>query len=253
MRSPLSGWLGGKYRLATKIIKLIPDHLCYVEPFAGAAWVLFKKPASKVEVLNDWNGDVVNLYRVLQNHLEEFLRFFKWVLVSREEFERLLKLQPDALTDIQRAARFYYVQKLSFAGEVVRPSFGTSVACPRRLNLLRIEEELSSVHLRLARATLERLPYQEVLSRYDRPTTFFYLDPPYWGFEDYYGKGMFCRNDFTAMAQLLAGIKGKFLLSLNDLPEVRDVFRSFHISPVSTRYSAGKNNKSVVELFVRNY
>lgn len=73
-RPPLSGWLGGKSKLAKTIINLIPEHTCYCEVFAGAAWVLFRKPESKVEVVNDYSLDVSNLYRVLQNHLEEFVR-----------------------------------------------------------------------------------------------------------------------------------------------------------------------------------
>ena len=130
-------------------------------------------------MLNDLNQDIVTLYRVLQHHLEEFIRYFKWVLVSRDEFERWLRVAPDTLTDIQRAARFYYLQKLCFGGRMVNPSFGTATARPLRLNLLRIEEELSAAHLRPARVFVENLPYARVIEHYDRPTTFYYIDPPY--------------------------------------------------------------------------
>jgi DNA adenine methylase len=88
--------------LAKHILERIPEHICYAEPFCGAAWVLFRKPESKVEVLNDINREVVTLYRCLQWHLEEFVRYFKWVLIARDEFERLKRAAPDALTDIQR-------------------------------------------------------------------------------------------------------------------------------------------------------
>lgn len=255
MRSPLSGWLGGKYRLAKQIIDRIPDdHHCYCEPFAGAAWVLFKKPPSRAEILNDWNLEITTLYRVLQHHLEEFLRYFKWALVSRDEFERLRKLPAEALTDIRRAARFYYLQKICFGGRVTSPTFGVSTTGPRRLNLMRIEEELSAVHLRLAQVTLERLPFQRAIKNYDRPTTFFYVDPPYWGYEDHYGPGMFSRDDFTVLADTLGGIKGRFLLSLNDVPETRELFADFMIEQVSTTYTAGpKNNSGARELLIRNY
>ena len=86
IRSPLSGWLGGKFLLSKQIVPMIPAHDCYCEPFAGAAWVFFKKELSKVEVLNDINTDIINLYSVVQHHFEEFIRCFKWVLVSRNEF-----------------------------------------------------------------------------------------------------------------------------------------------------------------------
>ena len=123
-RPPLAGWMGGKSLLAKRIIDRIPAHKCYVEPFCGAAWVLFKKPESRVEVINDLNKDVVTLYRCLQWHLGEFVRYFKWVLVARDEFERLKKADPDTLTDIQRAARFYYLQQACFGGKITSPSFG---------------------------------------------------------------------------------------------------------------------------------
>jgi len=150
IRPALAGWMGGKSRLAKHIIERIPEHECYVEPFCGAAWVLFKKPGSKVEVINDINKEVVTLYRCLQWHLEEFVRYFKWVLVARDEFARLKAANPDTLTDIQRAARFYYIQQACFGGRITGPTFGYSASLPSKLNLLRIEEYLSAAHLRLA-------------------------------------------------------------------------------------------------------
>ena len=174
IKSPLSGWVGGKWQLSKQIIPLIPPHECYAEPFAGAAWVLFRKPPAPSEALNDLNRDIVTLYRVLQHHLEELIRYFRWVLLSRDEFERWLLVAPETLTDIQRAARFYYLQKLCFGGRVFGPTLGTSATKPPRLNLLRLEEDLSAAHLRLARVMIEHLPYSDFIARYDRSSTFFY-------------------------------------------------------------------------------
>ena len=254
LRPPLSGWLGGKSRLAKRIIERIPEHGCYCEPFAGAAWVLFRKPESRVEVLNDLNREIVTLYRCLQWHLEEFVRYFKWALVSREEFERLEKTDPDTLTDIQRSARFYYLQHTCFGGKMNSRSFGYSVVRPSSLNLLRIEEELSAAHLRLSRVYIEGLPYADVIRRYDRQGAFFYVDPPYWGSESVYGKGVFSKEDFPKLATLLAGIKGKFLLSLNDTPDTRKAFAGFTMESVQTQYCLPKENDKIVgELLIRNY
>jgi len=253
IRSPLSGWMGGKWQLSRKIIPLIPEHTGYAEPFAGAAWVLFRKEPSKSEILNDINKNVVTLYRVVQHHLEEFVRYFRWILISRDEFERLLRVEPDTLTDIQRAARFYYVQKLAFGGRITKPTLGTSPILPARLNLLRIDEELSAVHLRISRAFIECLPYQDFITRYDRPTTFFYLDPPYWGCEDYYGKNLFSRDDFAALAEQLAGLQGKFILSLNDVHDVRRIFCRFEILPVQCTYSVGAGRTRASELLISNF
>ena len=250
-RPPLAGWMGGKSLLARRIIERIPEHICYAEPFAGAAWVLFKKPESRIEVINDINRDVVTLYRCIQWHLEEFIRYFKWVLVSRDEFERLKRAAPDTLTDIQRAARFYYLQQACFGGRIANPTFGYATSRGSRLNLLRIEEELSAAHLRLSSVYVECLPYDELISRYDRPGTFFYVDPPYWDCENYYGPGIFSRDDFTRLAEQIADIQGKFLLSLNDTPGVREVFSAFEIEAVKTRYSCGHGkNTAAGELLI---
>lgn len=252
-RSPL-GWLGGKSRLADQIIERIPAHQGYVEVFAGAAWVLFKKPESKVEVINDINRELVTLYRCVKHHLPELVQQFRWMLVARDEFDRFMKTPADTLTDIQRAARFFFLAKTSFGAKVTKPTFGSAVTAPPRLNLLRIEEDLSEAHLRLARVFIECKPYGELIDRFDRAGTFFYIDPPYWGSEKDYGEGIFSRADFAALAAQLAGIKGKFLLSLNDTPGVRETFAAFRLEKVATRYSISAHaNQAVGEVLIRNY
>lgn len=254
-RKSFLSWVGGKALLADKIIPLIPDHKCYCEVFAGAAWLLFKKPESKVEVINDINVDLVTLYRVVQHHLEEFIRYFRWVLVSREEFERLKRVDPATLTDIQRAARFYYLIRMRFSSNLNSPSLGVSTHRGPRLNLLRIEEELSAAHLRLAGVYIENLQFEKLIDRYDRAHTFFYVDPPYYGCENHYGKGLFKRSDFGALADRLARLEGRFILSLNDTPEVRKLFARFRIREVLTRYTVGQadKGKQVRELLILNY
>jgi len=252
-KSPLSGWIGGKFQLSKKIVAMIPEHQCYVEPFAGAAWVYFRKEKSAVEVLNDINLEIVTLYRVIQHHLEEFLRYFKWVLVSRDEFERLLKVDASTLTDIQRAARFFYLQKSAFSGRIDHPSFGYATTRPPRLNLLRLEEDLSAAHLRLYDVFVENLNYFELIKRYDRPHSFFYIDPPYWGCEDDYGKNIFSRDDFERLAAQLESIEGKFLLSLNDTPEIREIFSGFIMEGVTVTYTCSQKHSKFGELLIRNY
>lgn len=254
IKSPLSSWMGGKWQLSKQILPLIPKHTCYVEPFAGAAWLLFRKPLSQAEVLNDINREIVTLYRVIQHHLEEFVRYFKWSLVSRDEFERCCIVDPDTLTDIQRAVRFYYLQKLSFGGRIAGPTFATATTRPPRLNLLRLEEELSAAHLRLAHASIENLPYEKLIARYDRPSTFFYIDPPYWGCEDYYGKNVFSRADFARLADQLRRIAGTFILSLNDVPGVRETFFGFESIPVQCTYSCSRgSHPKANELLITNF
>jgi DNA adenine methylase len=255
MRSLLA-YLGGKSLLAGKIIKRIPPHACYCEVFAGAAWVLFTKEESKVEILNDINTELVTLYRVVKLHLEEFIRYLKWVLVARDEFERFKKEDPETLTDIQRAVRFYFLLKAGYSAKVKRPTFGISAQSPPRLNLLRIEEDLSAVHLRLARVYIENKPYEQVIRCFDKPGTFFYLDPPYYGHEKDYGDEIFYREDFGKLRDILAQIRGKFILSINDHPRMRETFREFRISREKTTYTTGYghgSHKAVTALLISNY
>lgn len=252
-KSPLA-WVGGKSKLTSTIVPLIPAHECYVEVFAGAAWVLFRKEPSKVEVINDINSDLVTLYRVIQNHLEEFIRYFKWMLVSRDEWQRLKRVPEDTLTDIQRAARFYYLVKNAFGAKVVSQCYGVSNSSPPRLNLLRLEEDLSETHLRLSRVNIENLPYDNIITRHDGPNVFMYLDPPYWNCETDYGKDLFDRTDFTKLRDLLSTVKCKWMVSINDVPEIRELFADFIIKEVSTKYSINNDrNKSVTELLIMNY
>lgn len=250
-------YIGGKSLLTSTIIPKIPDHKCYVEVFAGAAWLLFKKDEAKsdVEIINDINLDLITLYRVVKHHLEEFIRYFKWVLVSRDEFIRFRKETPETLMDIQRAVRFYYLLKLGYAARIKDPSFSIATTSKPRLNLLRIEEELSAVHLRLSRVYIENRFYADVFARFDKEGTFFYIDPPYYGCEDYYGPGIFSRGDFVKLRNILAGLKGKFILSINDVENIRMLFRDFYMIPVETSYSAagGNKKKKVTELLIGNF
>jgi len=248
-------YMGGKSLLAKKIVSRIPKHNCYCEVFAGAAWILFKKEESEVEIINDINTDLVTLYRVIKLHLEEFIRYLKWILVAREEFNRFKLEKPETLTDIQRAVRFYYLLKSGYAARVENPSFNISPSERPRLNLLRIEEELSAVHLRLSRVYIENRPYQAIIPRFDRHDTLFYFDPPYFGYEDYYGHGIFKRTEFANLRDILTNITGKFIMSINDVPEIRELYKNFNIEMVPTSYSAAgaDKKKRVNELLITNY
>lgn len=250
---PVIPWIGGKRRLAKYILPIFPQHECYVEPFCGAAALFFMKEQAQVEVLNDINGELINMYRVIKHHLDEFVRQFRWALTSREIFKWLQITPPETLTDIQRAARFYYLQKLSFGGKVNGQTFGTATTSPPRFNLLRIEEDLSQAHLRLSRAYIEHLEWQTCISKYDRDHTLFYCDPPYWGTEGY---GVdFGLDQYDQIAQLAKTIKGKMIVSVSDIPEMRKAFDGLQMEAVSISYTVGgtQGRKNRSELIVRNF
>ena len=157
MLGPLP-YIGGKNRLATKIIALLPEHTTYVEPFAGGAQVLFHKAPSNVEVLNDLDFDIVNFFRVCQWHCEELIRYLRYCLASRRLHELHVKTDPETLTDIQRAGRFFYLQKNSFGGLVLKHRFHYGVTHPTNYNPDRIPEIIEQAHRRLARVQIESLP-----------------------------------------------------------------------------------------------
>lgn len=251
MKGPLA-YIGGKNKIAGKIIATFPEHRTFAEVFAGGAQVLFHKEPSTVEVLNDLDRDVVTFFRICQSHYEELVRYLKFVITSRAWFELLQAQDPAFLTDIQRAARFFYLQKNAYAGLVRNRKFGYSVEEPTRFNPERIPELIEGTHSRLAHVQIECSPYEELLKRYDRPTTLFYLDPPYFGRKLY--NFNLEENDFVDMAKRLAGLRGKFLLSLNDVPDVRRIFRGFHFREIELAYTAQQTaGKRYPELLIANY
>lgn len=237
MNKPIIPWIGGKGRLVEVIVEKFPSHTCYVEAFAGAAAVFFHKEPSDVEVINDINGELVNLYRVIQNHLEEFVRQFKWALSSRQVFTWEQAKRPETLTDIQRAARFYYLQRQAFGGRVDGQNWGTATTSGPRLNLLRIEEDLSQAHLRLQGAYVENLPWRDVIQRYDRPHSLIYCDPPYWQTEGYGVE--FGLEEYQAMGELARSILSSVVISVNDHPAMRTAYAGLHMERLGLRYTVG--------------
>lgn len=251
MIGPLS-YIGGKRAIAKQIIALFPEHTTYVEVFAGGAQVLFRKEPSKVEVLNDLDDEIVNFFRVCQQHHEELLRYLRFTVASRAWFDLLNRTQTDSLTDIQRAARYFYLLKNSFAGLVVRHNYHVCVTEPAGFNPERLPALIEETHKRLSRVQVECLPYEKVLTKYDRKTTLFYLDPPYYARKLY--RYNLSHDDFVAMAERLRELKGKFVLSLNDLPEVRTIFAKFHIRGIELAYTAQKTpGRRFREVLITNF
>ncbi len=255
--SPAAAYIGGKRRLAKTIVNIIEDipHSIYAEPFVGMGGIFFRrKLIPPTEIINDRLGDVVNFFRVLQRHYHPFIELSEFQISSREEFQRLRAQDQETLTDLERASRFLYLQRLSFSGKVADRTFGVETDRGARFNRFKLEDLLKLIYRRLAGVTIENLDWSEFIRRYDRPNTLFYLDPPYWGVEDYYGKDLFKREDYQRMAMLLAQLKGKFLLSLNDVPEVRKTFSQFTFKKVNTLYSCNALNNAVPakELIITN-
>lgn len=247
--SPVAGYMGGKRQLSKRIIAVIETvpHDLYAEPFVGMGGVFLRRRLRpRAEAINDMSRDVAGLFRILQRHYQAFMDMLKWQITSRAEFERLAAQHPDTLTDLERAARFLYLQRLSFGGKVVGRTFGIDTNGPARFDITKLGSLLESVHERLAGVVVDCLTWEAFLERWDRPHTLFYVDPPYWGTERYYGAGMFERADHARLAAALKTLRGRFILSLNDCPEVRELYAWSEIREVSLTYTAAGAQKQRV-------
>lgn len=245
VNSPIK-WVGGKSRFRTRIVSLLPEHTCYVEPFAGAAWVLFAKPPSDVEILNDIDEELVTFFRVLREKPEELIASFEWELVARAEFTRLATLDPTTLTDIQRAHRFYYLIMAGWGGELNYPRFQTSISDGGHGNRLigaikHLRERLLPVHQRLKTVIIERLDWAACIDRYDREKVVMYIDPPYPDNKCNYAHNMRSWEEHQRLADRLHNTKCQWILSSYDKPEIRKLYAQHYI--ISVQAFSGMNVK----------
>jgi DNA adenine methylase len=245
LSSPIK-WVGGKSRLRKHIIPLLPAHTCYVEPFAGAAWVLFGKRPSDVEILNDKEQELITFFRVVKEKPEELIASFDWELVSRAEFKRLANLDFSQLTDVQRAHRFYYLIMAGWGGELHYPRFQTSITDGGHGNRLfgalkTLRQRLEPIHKRLSTVIIENLDWRECIDRYDRLGTVMYIDPPYPGNGCNYFHNMRDWDAHKLLAERLSKTKCKWILSSYDKPEIHELFLECFFTPVQS--SSGMNTE----------
>jgi DNA adenine methylase len=255
--APAAGYIGGKRNLARRLVPIIDGtpHDTYAEPFVGMGGIFLRRGRQpRAECINDVSGDVATFFRVLQEHYAYFIDTLRFRITSRAEFDRLLATPGERLTDLNRAARFLYVQRLAFGGKVAGRGFGVDARAGARFNVSKLEPMLAEIHERLAGVVIEQLGYGEFIRRYDTAGTLFYLDPPYWGCERDYGQDVFGRADFERLAEQLGTIRGRFLLSINDTPGVRACFERFTMREFETTYTvaSGKATKAR-ELLISNF
>ena len=247
-------WIGGKKALREEILARFPaEYGRYFEVFGGGGWVLFHKPPEEFEVYNDFNPNLVNLYRCVREHADEFIEILRYTLNSRLDFEyvrQMLKTKTD-VPDVRRAAYFYQLIRQSYASSL--DSFGSQ---PHNMwhNFPLITEACA----RLQSVVIENKDFEKLIRQYDRPESFFYCDPPYYDTEDYYPDVGFTRDDHERLACCLCGIQGKFLLSYNDCLPIRKLYSkdgiiiesTSRLSNIAQRYEGGKQ---YAELLISNY
>lgn len=243
-------WIGGKSKLAAQIIPLMAPHQKYIEVFGGALSVFYRKEPSKIEILNDINGDLINLHRIIQTRPQSLNSCINGLLRSREIFYAIKHRTIKPRNKIEAAAFFYFQIAASFGAK------GDHFAMPKGRSAKNIYRDFRVYSRRLKRATIENLSYEKLIKEYDSEDSLFYLDPPYVGTENYYKTaGGFSRQDHEALAEILRGIKGKFMLSYNDCELVRELYKGFNMKELKISYSLNNaaERKSSSELLIMNY
>ena len=247
------GWIGGKRALRKAILERFPTDKVgrYIEVFGGAGWVLFakEKQSGQLEVYNDIDGNLVNLFRCVKYHCGEVQRELDWMLASREQFfDCLEQVEMRGLTDIQRAARFFYTVKISFGCD--RRTYATSAK-----TIDNAAAYLEKVKERLRGVNIEHKDFADLIRVYDRKNALFYLDPPYMGAEGYY-HSPFKVDDHQRLKDVLEGIKGRFILSYNDHPLVWELYAGYHIEAITRKTTLagnGDNRQPYSEVIIRNF
>lgn len=224
-------YFGGKSYLADWVISHFPNEyqtMSYCEVFGGGGWVLYKKEPSRIETYNDLNKNIVNLFRVIRDRFPEFNHRANWSLHSRELFhEARTKLQDDkTIGDVERAIQYAILQTQSFSGDGHSWTYRVSPSHVFSGKWLPLLKRLELINIRLKRVQIECLDFETVIKKYDSKDTLFYLDPPYFGKEKYYQKAHvnFTHEDHTRLANTLHNIKGKFILSYYDHPQIKKLY-----------------------------
>ena len=260
-------WAGGKSRLRRTLIPMMPEHRHYAEPFAGGAWILFGKPRSDTETLNDLDPELVNFYSILRDRPGDLIESFRWELVSRAEFDRLAATDPGTLGDVQRAHRFFYLVMAGWGGETKYPRFHTAVRDGGHGNrligaLLHLRQRMEPASRRLAGVEITNLDWRESLERNDRREALVYLDPPYPGNGVNYRHNMRGEAEHRELAGRMADAGCRWVLSTYDTTRAREMFREFHCVPASWKSGleagpgerdAGILRKTNRELLVMNF
>ena len=257
LSSPLK-WVGGKSKLRAEVIALLPsDAECYAEIFAGAAWVLFGKPLHPVEVINDANGDLANLWRVLKWRPAELLERVHQNLYSREMFMQLRQQRPDGSDEMALAEWLYLLIQMSFGADVSRTqsaAFGFWNKSRGDLFLNKSLEQFAPAKERLRGVFIENSDFADCIRRYDQPRTIFFCDPPYLETCGYAKE--FTLTDHERLADVLRGIQGRFLMTVNDHPVIRKLYDGMNFvetSEARAKARASEGRKAAPILFIANY
>lgn len=267
-------WIGGKSLSAKKISGLIPEHFCYVETNGGAMWVFFEKERSKVEIVNDINGELINFWKIIQRQSSDFIERGKYEMYSRELFTDYY-VDFDAgihydLTNLERAFRFFCMIKEAFSSKWHAGwGYGKSRnQADAFFNEFKIIDQIAE---RLKHCQIDNKDFQSVIEDYDGEETLYFCDPPYINADvaEQYFKSTdqkknltFTLHDHQRLYNTLSKIKGKFILTIDDAPFIRERYcvgepgdNGFWWQENIVHYSsaAGPDRRHATELIITNY
>jgi DNA adenine methylase len=243
-----------------KLLPLIPEHTCYAEVFGGAAALLLNKPPSLVEVYNDVDSELVNLFEVIRDDVDTFVKRADWLLYSRELYEKWkndLKNGNVPEDRVERALRFWYLMRSSFAAHPYKGwAFCRNVGRNRPLSLANALGNIRTIHDRLRTVEIDHLDFRRCIKNRDGSETFMFLDPPYLDAEEY-RLGIFTLRDHTDLAEILRHAKSKWLLTIGNHPKIRKLYDGFYAEHLKTHLSVpkiiGDKRPTFKQLIVRNY
>ena len=257
MKTPIT-YYGGKLSLLPKILPLIPKHDLYCEPFIGGAAVFFAKQKSKVEIINDINGEIVNFYKVLQNDFNALQKEIKTTLHSRDLHRRaqVIYSNPDMFDNIKRAWAVWVLANMSF-DNTLNTSFSRSAdgKISHKIAVKR-NDFTESLCQRISGVQIECRDALKVIEMNDTTESFFYVDPPYVGAYQGHYDG-YTQEDFDALISLLSRIKGKFLLSSyrnESLTQAVSFNNWYQIElKINTNPTASTKSRTKIEVLTANY
>ncbi len=253
---------GGKFRLAPTLVKLLPAHKIFVEVFGGAANVLLSKPPSQIEVYNDLNGQLVNLFETIRNHPLLFLERCEYLLYSRRLYEswkdQLAEhFEGSDIDSVEAAVRTAYTITSSFTGDPTRGwAFDRSGSGGGSNRWANIYDKVSFVSNRLRRVNIDHLDFRDCINNWDTPETLFFLDPPYYNGES--GFYQFTSKDHEDLHAVLCKTRGKWILMYDEDDHILKLYEAFHIRKISSSLSSqkvesGKKRTDLAQLVITNF
>lgn len=242
---PAIRWFGSKTRIAPKIAALFPPHRLYIEAFAGSLAVLFAKPPSEIEVVNDKHHDLVNLYRVMRAEPDEFLRRIQLTPFARQEMLDGYRPDPN-LPPVERAVRFFAYPWQNHASAGGRSSIsGFTIDSPNSYShkvdqYVAAKNRLPEQMARLWKVIIENRDAIELIGIYGRhDSTLIYADPPYLRGEhaergkwDKY-RHEFEDDDHTRLAEALRAVPAKCVVSYYSDPRLAELYPNWHQIPIA--------------------